>query len=650
VVNTNARGDVLAEYLWGGRSWRETFKADAVRAEYESGAIARGRTWSDPSGSFKTKAALLAMNDEEVTLRKQDLTEIKVAISKLSEGDKSFLKKLQKSMGLAGQSWPQPPTVETFSGGAGFGSSASYGSASGRPAIAADPIPAYLKMKQGGCGFPTEDFFDRLGTVLPVGGSDQWLLAAVENEKPSAAFPTRLYWVSLTRQKVERRQMLPPSEKLLDYHAASHRFVTYNEMKEGFSATGPGTLTVWEATPTDTKAKPIARWYTEGNEGLLHTPWARMIDGNLVLHRAEKQRYVVWDVSAKQARYQTMQESFFAPDAVLSGGRKYLFLPEDKVVRVLESATGDWVTALPVTDGASGVAVSEDGRQAAVLGRSTLTVWDLTAADAPPRVFQAETIGTPFTATLAWVGNERIAADSRRGQSLFSLKNNLTLWHYDFDHHAISDHWGARVREISDRHLVYAATFRVAGQSGLAVGAVQLPGPRVDEVEARLERESLYIVKPETSVQIEVNAGEYTDRIAKALEAKALANGWTVSPVANARLVAEMKRGEQQTVNYRMFGVGRSESTQQATFVPFISSLKLQVGESTAWMSSTSSGAPPVVRLREGESAQAEVDKWQKARPEFFDDVKIPARILDPKYRDGLGATLVTNRGLIPKN
>src|SRR5207244_6839654 len=133
--------------------------------------------------------------------------------------------------------------------GGGFGSSTSWDSASGRPAIAPDPIPAYMKLKQGGCGFATEDFFDRLGAVLPVGASDQWLLAAVENGKPGSPMPTRLLWVSLARQKVERRQLLPPAEKLLDYHAASHRVLTYNEIKEG-SPRGRGTLTIWETTPT----------------------------------------------------------------------------------------------------------------------------------------------------------------------------------------------------------------------------------------------------------------------------------------------------------------------------------------------------------------------------------------------------------------
>jgi hypothetical protein len=650
VVNTNQRGDVLVEFEFiAGRPRREIFKPDAVHFEYESGAIARARMWSDTSGSFKINAALLAASDSEVKLRKQDLTELTVAVEKLSDPDKAFLKKLQKGGGPAGDSFPMPPAVESFSSGGGsFGNSWETGT--GRPAISPDPVPAYMKLKQGGCGFPNEDFFDRLGAVLPVGASDQWLLAAVENGKPGSPMPTRLLWVSLARQKVERRQLLPPAEKLLDYHAASHRVLTYNQIGEGRGSRGQGTLTIWETTPTDKQVKPIVRWYAEGEHHGGGGPWARLIDGNLVVHRAEKQRYVVWDTAAKQARYSLNQESFFAPEAVLSGGRKQIFIPEDKGVRVLDAASGQWLTTLPAPNGASGVAVSEDGKQAAVLDRTTLKVWDLTAADSPPKVYQAEAIGTPFTADIFWVGDQRIMADDKNGQSLFSLKNNITLWHYDFDHSAVSEIWGGRVREIIDRHLVYAATFRNGPQSGLAVGAVQLPGPRVDEAEAALDREALHIVKPGTPVRVEVFAADFNDRVQKALEAKVQANGWTLSPAATAVLTAEMKLGEQQTVNYRMRALGGGgESTQSASFAPFVSTLTLKVGEKTAWQSGTSTGAPPIVRLKQGEAVQNEVDKWQNPRPEFFEKVEIPPRIIDPKYKSGLGTTLVSNRGLVPK-
>jgi hypothetical protein len=138
-----------------------------------------------------------------------------------------------------------------------------------------------------------------------------------------------------------------------------------------------------------------------------------------------------------------------------------------------------------------------------------------------------------------------------------------------------------------------------------------------------------------------------------ALDAKIRANGWTPSPASNVVLIAEMKRGDQQTVTYqfRNFGIGMGNGNQQApqtvSVTPYVSSLRLMIGDKVAWQSGTSSGAPGVIMLKEGQTAQGEVDKWQHPNPEFFDKVVIPAKILDPTKRTGLGTTQVTNRGLI---
>ena len=48
-------------------------------------------------------------------------------------------------------------------------------------------------MKQGGVAFGLDDNRDKLGAVLPLGGPDCWILAAIENENPwERGLPTRL--------------------------------------------------------------------------------------------------------------------------------------------------------------------------------------------------------------------------------------------------------------------------------------------------------------------------------------------------------------------------------------------------------------------------------------------------------------------------
>ena len=349
-------------------------------------------------------------------------------------------------------------------------------------------------------------------------------------------------------------------------------------------------------------------------------------------------------------RYRVTQESFFAPDPMLSGGRKYLFLPEDSNIRIFDTATGKVVCRLPVTDGAAAVAVSGDGGRAAVLGQSTVTVWNLTDAAAAPESYQAEAIGTPFTSTMRWVGNERLVVDHGAfGMALYSLGHKLTLWNYQFDFSEIKDWRGKRLREVVNEHLVYSASVSGGSKTGFAVGAVRLPGPKVDEVAKTLDPLSLMVIKPGSAVRLVVNAGSDTPAVQAALEREITANGWRVTPDATIVVTAEMTRGQTQQVTYVPWNSFGKENGVSASVTPYISSIKIDLGKETAWQSSTSSGAPSMVSLSQGESVQAEIDKWQKPNVQFFNDLDIPANILDPAKRLGLGVTTVTNRGLIAK-
>ena len=658
VIEVDRRGNVLAEFEFINTK-RDVFPPAQVRAAYESGAILRGRMWTDASGKFRTKAALLAVNDDEsITIRKPDMTEVKMPLANLSEADKVFVKKLKKEAGLKVLTGPEPPPLEDF-GGAGFGSYAVPFSATDpnqRVALTPDPLPSYLRLRQGGVAFGLDDDRDKLGAVLPLGGPDCWILAALENEDPwEKSLPTRVLWVSLTKQKLEKKQLLPAGEVVLDYHPPSRRLLTFASLKDDGEARwnkGTPVLTVWETSPTEEKCKPIVRWIADGGEGVFHEPWARIIDGNTVLQRYKKQEYIAWDLSAKGIKYRVAQESFFAPLAVLSPGRRYLFLPEDNGVRVMEAATGNLLLGLPTKNGASGIAVSEDGRKAAVLEDFQLVVWDLTDPMAEPQRFEAQAIGTPFRADLAFVGSDRIMSDGgwAGGNILFSMKTKIALWNYRYDGTAVHEDKGRRMREVVDKHLVYAATVQSGSQRGLAVGAVQLPGPRVDEIEAVTTYESLLIIKPGTPVKLQVATGQYDAQVRRALEEEILENGWILSDNTNVVITATMGQSDTQTITYGSGGFfGRSQNTETVSVTPFYSKLEIKVGDVLAWQGGTSTGAPPVIWLRDGQTAQGEVNKWQNPQPGFFDTVDVPADIIDPAKRNGLGTTEVTNRGLVVK-
>jgi hypothetical protein len=51
--------------------------------------------------------------------------------------------------------------------------------------------------------------------------------------------------------------------------------------------------------------------------------------------------------------------------------------------------------------------------------------------------------------------------------------------------------------------------------------------------------------------------------------------------------------------------------------------------------------------MKESDSLQSEVDRWTTPTWNFYQSVDIPAEIIDPKKRGGVGKTAVTNRGLL---
>lgn len=147
VVQTNQRGEVLAEYEFAGRANRKVFSPTDIRFQYEGSALAKGRMWSDTSGKFRIKAAVIAIGDTEVTLRKPDMSELKVPLASLSAGDQKFVESLIAKGGPTTTVAPEPPPTEQFQDpvSAGWVTIASAGAdAITRVALQPDPIPDYM--------------------------------------------------------------------------------------------------------------------------------------------------------------------------------------------------------------------------------------------------------------------------------------------------------------------------------------------------------------------------------------------------------------------------------------------------------------------------------------------------------------------------
>ena len=348
---------------------------------------------------------------------------------------------------------------------------------------------------------------------------------------------------------------------------------------------------------------------------------------------------MAWDLSAKRMRYRVVRNVDDRSPPILSGGRKYLFVPDEDGVRIFDSLTGRILSVLRTDQRLGKLAVTDDGRRLAGVGKDILHVWDLTDASTPPQEYPASVGGTSFR----WQNNERLWFRANAGEmGLYSLKLGAVLWTFRFG----ADSQRGHAYQIVRDHVAFAGN---KGLDPLAheayVGAIALPGPKVDEAEATFDPDSLIAMRPGSTIRIAVDVGEYKDRVQAALERKVQENGWILDPNSTTVLTATMGRGETEKITYYESSGARSETV---TVTPYFSQIELKREGKIIMSRGVGDRAPAHdYHLKEGETIQQKIDEGASPRPEFFEQVTIPNTIFDPeKQIRGMGTTTVSDRGL----
>lgn len=643
VLDTN-RTHAKVEYKFAGRPYQRVFKKDVLRYPWEGKALTQLRTWKDASGSFSVSAVVTDFDEEAQTItlyRPDKEKEVVLKIDKLSTRDQALAKKLFKT---ASQRAKALPATVSFS--LARSDTGDWGSASDLGGLQPDPSRIDLAVPAGGAGFYKTTSRESLVGLFPIGTKSGWMVAGTKSA--SDEFPSRLAWVTLADGKVRKQHAIANKEALIAIDAASQQVLTYGKDADSRRAN----LTIWKASPKLETAKPIVRWASqESDRHPRSTSWADFVSPTRVIHQWSKHGYVVWDFADKKAVFSVTQESFFGAKVALSPGRKYLAVPEDKRVRVLNSNNGKTLAVLPIEGGScSGVGFSVDGSRLAVMTRNQIAVWTLGSASEPTRV-RSDLVGSPFAKSIHWVdGNSLLVG----GNVLFDLNLELPVWKYAANTWEVKrDSWGSRTISVVGGRYCYSVTTKGGKSGGIVVGAVDLPGPMVKEVVSTIDPEQLYAVRRGDSVSLEIDCVQFDDRVRAALGEEIAENGWQLQSSAPFILKATMGRGEQQTVTYE---IPRTGERQTASVVPFTGRLTLRRAGAAEgreswplWQSGSSTGLSSMILLREGETAQQRADEQQRPRPEFFEHVDVPEKIFDRRYSGGFGTSTIDSRGLTPK-
>ncbi|MFK8114492.1 MAG: hypothetical protein AB8B91_19990 [Rubripirellula sp.] len=705
IADTN-RTSALCEYKLDSREKRGWFTLDRVRRAYEKDGLCRGRSWSDQEEKFSVIAVPLHIGNEEVVFRTEDHKQIRVKIAKLSTIDQSFLQKLSAGGGdfSVDGSFAGGKTVVTthIQEPVEFDASSTRDielSAIANVPLEADPLRSSLTLDEGGSAFEVGNAFDKVGAIIPLGGPDQWLLASLESGRvsPTSALPTRLMWVSIKKSKMMRMHPLTTGVQLKDYNTAGKLALTVDPF-----ASKP-ILSLWKSEPAGKQCSLLLSWYASANKNHRHDGnWARFVGDRLVIFRDSSRNLIAWDYRDRKSVWTTVQQSAQAPTPQLTPGRRYLLIPESKRIRVIDPVEGREVSTIPVDEEIRSLSIAEDGRRVAMLLDSSLVEIDLTRPGSSKRV-DVGSLALPKTTTVQWLENDVIClSTTNKEMLLYSIDRGIPLWRYEFDDSASYRSFGDdRVRRTMNGHLVYAASVTATKnrrvQRGIGVGAVRLPGKSASGYVKYLKRDELIVFDKGDKVRLVVESDHEQGAIHQSMLDQIAKNEWVIDDASSNVVLAKIHRGPSQTVHYRFgagafpgltppsgsfpgqtrppssrpgppssrFGppssrlrppsfsgwpFGSSSSapvkTESATVRPFISSILIAINGQPQWAAVSISGVPPSILLAKGETVQQKVDEMQKPNIDFFTIRDVPESFVNPEFREGLGTSLITNRGL----
>lgn len=613
------------------------------------------REWSDATGMFKVQASLVGLDEESVTLRQTDGTDLVIEFGQLSPLDQLIVRRTRRRLTHRGDG---PPGVEVFTAAARATNHTDFPPLV-HEGLPADPADAGRSLAAGSVKLERRDPFDRVGRVIPVGGAAAVVLVAVENSTPGRPLPTRLVWVSMKSQSVIAEQALATAEIVLDYHPILERLLTVT--REKFTAEGAArqVLTLWDAAPGRKTATAWLAWKAPCGDGrpLARHAWGRIVDDTLVLHQSSREEFSCWDIDAKEAKYRLAQDPGHSPMPSLSAGGRYLALPDTRRVQVCDASTGRVLVSLPVGD-TSGVSFDPDGRRLAIVQEGNVQIHDLADPVGPIPVFRAHGANLQHTA-VAWTGEEHLLIQSARGLAavLWSVSKGLPVWRYEWQPVQSGDSVDDLAVRLVDGMLLYAAPpgdappddeeaegEKKAGKTLAMVVAAKIPEAAVAKASEELPAGLPALVEPGTVVATKADAGAEHDREIAAVAKTFERTKWIYDATSPA--LVEVATSAGGTVTYTDAD-GRERQLKQVT--PTTRRIRLVVHGVALVSAKVSTDIPDRLVLAAGETDGDLAARLPKPDLGWIERIVFFPTIVDVTEADGLGMSTCTATGLVAK-
>jgi hypothetical protein len=618
------------------------------------------RTWTDKTGKFKTKAKFVELKDGEVTLETDAGKTVKMPIEKLSKADQEVAQQAAKeadenpfktdddgdnpfaggddestdTADAAGTpkegDWTSCETINVQSPGAW---SLKPDVAPTADKLITKPImmASTLKSKSGG----ELGFFEAVDGLLLSRGAPR-AFAVIRDGSPGKPLDVKIQMIDLAQGKAQEPIKYTSSMKPVDTDPAGEQILSRSDhmFSPGDKQHG---LSVWKMK--DKGLQLVKSWSPQepGNVHKVAPSYAQFIDADHVVSISFPHKLSMWQVSTAKALYRL--ELGTGGVVGLSGNRKYLAAPVNNGLYVLDALTGDTLAQLPGDPGVlSAVSFRPDGTQLAAVSPQRIMVWNLNSGELYRDIYFSKAINA---STIDWLDSGYILVG---GESLVDLERRIVLWKYM---HQAGTGFSRGYGELGGQFW-YALTSQDRKERALFNS--KLPHDDAKKKASTLNAESLLAIQPGSQISLSFNlqgAPEEQQKAVQALTAQLAANGMKVNNGGALVLQASTETGKSQEISYRSFGRG-GRNSETAKVTEQISRVRLIENGKVLWEAVSVSGAPHFLQMKEGETLDQALAKYQQPNLQFFSTVKVPQYVARPSEAGAYGASNLTPQGIQP--
>lgn len=603
------------------------------------------RTWKDATGKFEIKATYVRVDGENVILKKEDGTNIKVPLKKLSPIDQGYVEGRRTQSGSTGQNPFEEMADDSSSKPVANNSSSSATVESGTvrtlkvnfencpetkitkgewdPKMPAQP-PSPLKLKKINLK-PKADFWEKHARST----FNVFAKRAVITHhfgRPGQQATTRMELVDLESGQSLANASGEGHWDALAIHDDGQQIVVQNVSKSDDTLGQLGTVRL-----QGKKIVPIDLW--KPYEVMTEAPkekvirFAKFINNGRLLTLSQNGRVVIWDFASRNPVRRFNYHGACQPS--LSNDRKYLAICGGDIFGIVnldDENESPSVKAAPGMNYWLSSSFSPSCKRFAAATMQKLTVWDVPSGEV---LFEGSIPGLSTAGKLLFPDEDFVMVNNDK---LIEFSSGIKLWRY---------HGAAGTMVNGEMVFVHV------GQDGGKIMPIAVPHAEARSMLTEAKAQSdLFILKKGAPVSLDLGGipRQYEREVRQSLMDNIEKMGFKYAENAPVTFKATIKGPTQEAISYHFAG----------NFVvnQYNSVLSIEYGGKSIW-SQRATNVPGAVSGRDQADIKRQLSEaGRKPNTKFFGGIRLPDFLQKPSA-DGkpqdqqmLGSSLVDGKGV----